>query len=221
MRVPLKMGTLHMPISNFSLGSGVNIDVGFRSIQVGDELLLQEEERRIFENAIPKLQRQSGAARDVARVLLKSKGKSNVTIGKALDGNPMWPKGIVGSLAHDDKIAVAAIANKDDLDSLGVDIEPDLELPHDVISIVLTEREHERYADKVRNLRQFFILKEAVYKAWYPLFKTYLDYQEIEIEIEALTARIVSSNVNFELAFRNVGHLIGLAYIRASPALEE
>ena len=49
---------------------------------------------------------------------------SPTTVTKAPSGAPLWPRGIVGSLAHDRAVAVAAVARAADISCLGIDIEP-------------------------------------------------------------------------------------------------
>jgi 4'-phosphopantetheinyl transferase EntD len=206
------------PIFTLSFGSKLKISIGLRAIEPGDEDLLKKEEAVSFEKATVKLRRQSGAVRDVARALLAKRGEDEPTIRKAHDGAPVWPHGVVGSLAHDDNIAVAAVASNIEMGGVGIDVEPCSRLPDDVYNLVLTPREKRLYLGKLPNLKQIFVLKEAVYKAWYPSFQSFLDFQEIELDIEHRSARVTVNDKIFSLGFRNVGHLIGLAYFPAHPS---
>ena len=61
-------------------------------------------------------------------------------------GMPLWPDGIVGSLAHDSEVAVAAMAAQHEFPSVGVDVEPAEPLAPDLLNIVATARERERIA---------------------------------------------------------------------------
>src|SRR6478752_2835073 len=84
------------------------ISIGHRMIADGDELALLPEEMAAFAGSVIKVRRASGAARLVARSLLSSFGKPAQAIPKSTGGMPLWPEGIVGSLAHDSAIAIAA-----------------------------------------------------------------------------------------------------------------
>jgi 4'-phosphopantetheinyl transferase EntD len=87
---------------------GISID--HRVIADGDELALLPQERDAFAGSVIKVRRASGAARLVARGLLLRLGLPEQAIPKSRSGMPVWPGGIVGSLAHDAQVAVAAVA---------------------------------------------------------------------------------------------------------------
>src|SRR3954463_4766449 len=84
--------------------------IGHRLISRGDEDALLGEEGASIPSPIIAVRRASGAARIVARELLAQFGYVSVALPKAPSGAPVWPAGIAGSLAHDDEIAVAAVA---------------------------------------------------------------------------------------------------------------
>src|SRR5215213_5204867 len=86
------------------------IVVDHRLIADGDELALLPEETPAFAGSVLKVRRASGAARIVARQLLSRFGQTPRAIPKSTAGMPLWPEGFVGSLAHDSKVALAAIA---------------------------------------------------------------------------------------------------------------
>ena len=84
--------------------------VDHRLIADGDELALLPEEMAAFAGSVIKVRRASGAARIVARKLLSRFGHAPRAIPKSTAGMPVWPDGIVGSLAHDAEVAIAAMA---------------------------------------------------------------------------------------------------------------
>jgi 4'-phosphopantetheinyl transferase EntD len=85
------------------------IMIGHRLITVGDEHALLPEEASAFERSAVQVRRASGAARIVARALLHRLGHEMTALPKSLGGAPIWPKGVLGSLAHDSRVAVAAV----------------------------------------------------------------------------------------------------------------
>src|SRR5512145_852566 len=77
--------------------------IGHRIISQGDELALLHEE--IVSLSFPAIERRraSGAARCVARELMHSMGFARgLPILRSTFGAPLWPFGVVGSMAHDD-----------------------------------------------------------------------------------------------------------------------
>jgi 4'-phosphopantetheinyl transferase EntD len=75
------------------------------------------------------VRRRSGAVRLLARRLLDIAGFDPVALPRSDSGAPVWPTGVVGSLAHDHDIAVAVVAGADLFAGIGVDVEPALVLP--------------------------------------------------------------------------------------------
>ena len=149
---------------------------GHRVITMGDEYTLLSEEIDAFELSIPRVRRQSGAARLVARELLAASGLPKGPLPRARGGATHWPPSIVGSLAHDDEIAVAAIARAELFIGLGIDVEPSIPLPCELIERVATPGERKRYAGRVLESRVLFAAKEAVYKAQYASDEIFLEF---------------------------------------------
>lgn len=192
--------------------------VDHRLIADGDELALLPEERPAFAGSVLKVRRASGAARIVARNLLSRLGQPPSAICKSTGGMPVWPKGIVGSLAHDATIAVAAVAARDAFSGVGVDVEPAEPLDPELLDIVATAPELRRMQDDPFGGRLLFSIKEAIYKAVYPLDGTFLDHHDVEVEIPAGVARIWNGRT---VRFRYCAdpHIVALAFIAAQPAV--
>jgi 4'-phosphopantetheinyl transferase EntD len=163
--------------------------MGFRYIGVGDEFNLVPGEAAAFTKSVAKVRRQSGAARIVARDLLQRFGAPPCAIPKSNSGAPIWPSGIVGSLAHDEMIAVAAIARKTEGFSIGIDIEVEEPLPDELSVLIATGDERRRYSPQILKRKLLFVLKEAVYKASFPLDGRLLDFQDVEVDLDNHNAR--------------------------------
>ena len=141
-----------------------------------------------FGAAAPYRRRASGAARIVARALLTEMGVFAAPLPRLISGAPKWPPGILGSLAHDDLYAIAAVARKKPLVGLGVDIEVAEPLPADLVDFVLVGDERRHAATAAGRL--VFVAKEAVYKAINPLDATPLEYADIAVDLDAMTATL-------------------------------
>ena len=191
------------------------VAVGHRLISPGDEHALLKEEVPALAASVVKVRRASGAARIVARQLLTQLGYANCALPKGPAGAPVWPAGIVGSLAHDSRVAVAAVGMRADVGALGIDVEPAECLPSELLDLVATPQERLNLGDDVYRGRLLFVAKEAVYKAVYPLDQTFLEHHDVEINLSERKAVVRSGRV-VELRFSiSAHHLVALAFLRA------
>lgn len=192
--------------------------IGYRIIAPGDEEALLPQEAVHFRNAIAKVRRQSGAARIAARALLRGLEHpdlpGDVAIAKARSGAPVWPPGITGSLAHDERVAIAAVGLTTNFLALGIDIEPAEDLPGDLVEVVATPAEQSRYPQSVLHSRQLFAAKEAVYKAVHPLDQIFLDFHDIDVNLEQQTARVRYGRT-LDVKVMSAGHVVAVASIKA------
>lgn len=138
---------------------------------------------------------QSRCARALALELLAEQGVTVDSIPKGPVGEPIWPEGFVGSLAHTEGFAVAVIARTSTCVALGIDVEPALPLPGDAAELVLLDEERSWVAslqDREPGAgRIVFCAKECVHKAIHPLTGTWLDFPEVHIEVDAARERFV------------------------------
>lgn len=185
---------------------------GHRVISPGDEFSLLPGEMDSFAKAVTKVRRSSGAARATARELFRQLGRGSDAISKGAAGAPIWPKGLVGSLAHDDEIAVAAIAERHDFSSLGIDVEPTEPLDAELFDVIATRAERQRIRNDGVVGRLLFSVKEAVYKAVYPLDGTFLDHQDIEVWLDSGVAQVRNGrSVNVRYGYGT--HIVVLAFL--------
>lgn len=186
--------------------------VAHRVISVGDEHGLLPEEASAFQRSVIQVQRASGAARIVARTLLERFGHPKAVLQKSLSGAPIWPRGIVGSIAHDPHVAIAVVGASENLHGLGVDIEPAKTLPADLLEIIATPWEREQIKYDPYQGQLLFVAKEAVYKALHPIDHIFLEHRDVEVDLArqlatARTGRVVN------LRFCISTHLVVLAYL--------
>jgi len=88
---------------------------------------------------------------------------------------PAWPSGFVGSIAHDDALAIAVAAGVDTARTLGVDVEG-----HDALSagdahVVLRDSELAFVGGDASVATLLWSAKESAYKAWCTGLDTDLD----------------------------------------------
>jgi 4'-phosphopantetheinyl transferase EntD len=150
-----------------------------------DEPLFAEE-REAIAGAVDARQREYATTRACARRALAMLGLPASPIGSGAAREPIWPGGIIGSLTHCDGYRAAAVAYESDFVTLGIDAEPADPLPEGVGTLVASKTEAARARDlaRVRALpwdRLLFSAKEAVYKAWFPLAKRWLDWSDADV----------------------------------------
>lgn len=131
---------------------------------------------------------QSRSARALAIELLREQGIEVDAIGKGPVGEPIWPEGVCGSLAHSGDWVMAAVAESETTAGIGVDIEPAEALPEDTDAMVLVAEERE-WVDSVRARepaadRLIFCAKECVHKAIYPMSKRWLEFSDVRVDFD-------------------------------------
>lgn len=157
---------------------------------VGDERWLLGAERAAVEGAVRKRRREYAAARHAAREALSALGLGSAAVLSAPTRDPVWPDGVVGSLTHCDGYAAAAVARRTDAASVGIDAEPNRPLPADVGGMVMDETERrglEATAPDCPDValdRVLFCAKEATYKAWFPLTRRWLGFEDARVVVE-------------------------------------
>lgn len=186
--------------------------IGHRLIAEGDERLLLPEEFGAFAGSVLKVRRASGAARMVARTLLPRLGAPALPIPKLPSGVPVWPSGIVGSLAHDAEVAVAAVALGRDFLGIGVDVEPNEPLDPDLVDMVATPRERQTVGSDAVRGRLLFAIKEAVYKAVNPIDGVFLEHHDVEVSLEKGLAQ-VRGRRQIHVEYGLADHIVALAYL--------
>jgi len=189
------------------------LSIGHRLISPGDEHALLDAEAASIASSVAAVRRASGAARIVARRLLAPFGYAGFALRRGASGEPLWPAGITGSLAHDDTVAVAAVGQQSDVGALGIDIEPAVPLPLDMLALVASPEELPRLADEPLQGRLLFAAKEAVYKACYPLDRVFLEFHDIEVDLAGCKAVTKTGRV-VALRYRISSHILVLAQVR-------
>lgn len=175
------------------------------------------------------------AGRGLARRLMTARGLEPTAIALGPGGAPVWPVGVVGSIAHTDDHVCVVIGGADDYDAVGVDLEPIDAVRAEHFDHVFVAAELQAIADGRADPTTLFCCKEAVYKAVFPLCGEVFDFLDIRIELagdrfaaDAVDRRLVSSGAIAagEGAVRMVaGHRVACfaapARTDASPAVVE
>jgi 4'-phosphopantetheinyl transferase EntD len=145
------------------------------------------EEEPLIAKSVPKRRNEFVTVRHCARLALQRLGQPPVPILKGEKGEPCWPDGIVGSLTHTAGFRGAAVGRSADVRSVGIDAEPHDVLPDGVFDAVSLPAERSELAalpNVLHGDRILFCAKEATYKAWYPLTKRWLGFEDAQITFD-------------------------------------
>ncbi len=148
------------------------------------ELKPMPDEEPLIARSVVKRRNEFVTVRHCARLALGELGVPPVPILKGDKGEPCWPDGVVGSLTHCDGFRAAAVGRVGQVRSVGIDAEPHDVLPDgvlDAISLPAERRELAAMPDGLHWDRILFCAKEATYKAWYPLTRRWLGFEDAHI----------------------------------------
>jgi 4'-phosphopantetheinyl transferase EntD len=154
-----------------------------------DTTLFPEEEA-IVVRAVERRRREFVTARVCARTALGRLGYSPQPITNGERGEPLWPTGVVGSITHCDGYRACALARAASVVTVGIDAELNAPLPDGVLAEISRPEERpwlddlERAVPAVHWDRLLFSAKESVYKAWFPLARRWLDFEDAVVWID-------------------------------------
>jgi 4'-phosphopantetheinyl transferase EntD len=146
-------------------------------VHPGEELLLSD-------RVSGKKKLEFALGREAARQALRQIGyESDPAVLRGPGGEPLWPQGIVGSISHCYPWGVAVVAEASKHSAVGIDLESAERLQETDISNLVCENELQ-WVQEGRvweRLLMVFSAKEAVYKAFYPIYRRYIDFKQVEL----------------------------------------
>ncbi|GGY15612.1 4'-phosphopantetheinyl transferase family protein [Streptomyces anandii] len=143
-------------------------------------------EREALGDAVERRRREFTTVRACAREAMTGLGVPPAPVLPGVRNIPLWPAGVVGSMTHCDGYRAAALARASHAVTVGIDAEPDGPLPHGVLESIALPGELAwaragSGGGAVHRDRLLFSAKECVYKAWFPMMRTELDFEDAEI----------------------------------------
>ncbi len=159
-----------------------------------DPTPIQAEEARYVANAMARRRHEFLVGRACAHAALAAMGCDAGAIAVGAHREPLWPTGVVGSIAHGGDWAGAVVAPAEQARGLGLDIEPvEPSVPPGVEHLVLTAAERGRLPTDEPQARLqakvTFMAKECVYKALYPSTGWFLEHSDIDIDLDLAAGR--------------------------------
>jgi 4'-phosphopantetheinyl transferase EntD len=170
--------------------------VGFCATDVASPAhRLREWEDSWLGDASPARRAEFAAGRWCARTALgQLGGPVSAPLRNGRHGSPDWPPGFVGSITHTPRLTAAAVARRgwrDGVRGIGLDAEDAAPLPAGVLDVVASTGEREDLRRLARGRSEvlwdtvLFTVKEATYKALYPLLGEVLAHDDVTASLSA------------------------------------
>jgi len=166
-----------------------------------EDIALFPAEESSVGQAVDKRRREFTTARACVREAFRDLGLQPSAVPNGARGEPLWPAGVVGSITHCEGYRACAIARSTQMATIGIDAEPHAALPDGLLGeIAIAQelswlRERRRDAPDVHWDRLLFSAKESVYKAWFPLAKQWLGFEDAVVSVDpsarTFTARLL------------------------------
>jgi 4'-phosphopantetheinyl transferase EntD len=158
-----------------------------------ENAMLLAEELAALGRVSEKRFREYSVSRTTARRALAKLGVAPVPVLSGPHREPLWPAGIVGSITHCSNYCAVAVARSGLFESIGIDAEIHAGLPPDVLGTIALEEEIEWIrampATGTHWDRLVFSAKESIYKAWYPVTKSWLGFKDALVTINPESAK--------------------------------
>ena len=94
-------------------------------------------------------------------------------------GFPIWPKGIVGSISHSKGMCLSAVAKYNDFEAIDIDLEQFNRIKESSLDRIVHPKEIAEINSDLKKATLLFSIKEAFYKAQFPIYKTHLNFKDL------------------------------------------
>jgi 4'-phosphopantetheinyl transferase EntD len=128
--------------------------------------------------------------RSCARTALAALGIEACAIGVGTQREPLWPTGITGSITHCEHRAAAAVGRAAHFLGVGLDLEEPGPLAPEIRGMICTPSEAAQLAALPASCgRLLFSAKESVFKCIWPVVQRFVDFPEVEVELQVRDRR--------------------------------
>jgi len=137
--------------------------------------------------AAEKRRHEFALGRACARQAIRKLGFAPTPILRGAGREPLWPPGLCGSITHCEGYCAAVAARQRELRCVGIDVERIQELEAGVFELIASTEERAWITCASPWIPWgvlLFSAKESVFKAWFPIARTWLDFHDVRIEID-------------------------------------
>ncbi len=158
-------------------------------VEVGGADVPMPEEAALVAGAAERRRRTFAAGREAAHRALRMLGGPEGAILALPGGAPAWPAGVVGSIAHTDRLAAAAVAWRRDAVAVGLDLEILAKVREELARHILAAEEFETWSRGSADLRAAelavrFSAKEAAIKCLAGMGRTPPGLRDLVVGLE-------------------------------------
>ncbi|MBA3455339.1 MAG: 4'-phosphopantetheinyl transferase superfamily protein [Deltaproteobacteria bacterium] len=169
-------------------------------------------EQRVVLKAVESRRAEFARGRSCARRALAMLGKEPSSILSDGSRAPIWPEGVVGSITHCRDYCSAALATADRWSSIGIDAEVlrsfETGLERRIV-LPAERRQLDELDPAVAWECVVFSVKEAFYKAWFPLTRRWLDFHDVQVHLDPARGRFAATLLVDEPSFPSQGPIEG------------
>ncbi|MBV8826510.1 MAG: 4'-phosphopantetheinyl transferase superfamily protein [Hyphomicrobiales bacterium] len=151
---------------------------------------LYPQELRAIAKAVTKRRHEFATGRALARLALAQLGYGRMPIPVGPQRRPMWPAGTIGSLSHCRGLCAAVVARTPQTRALGLDLEWIRDVSEEIVFTITTATELARNRNEIPETELpgcLFSIREAVFKAYNPVTESFLDFKDVEVELDGRT----------------------------------
>jgi 4'-phosphopantetheinyl transferase EntD len=190
----------HAPLFRGLLPSAVVLEESAPERFSADLGELTEGEAALMAKAVDKRRREYTAGRVLARRAAEKLGLGPIEVLPRNDRAPGWPEGVVGSITHTRGHVAVALARRETVRGLGLDVEQAEPLKHRLWDMICTDEDRAMLArypepERSRLAKIVFSAKEAAYKAQFAITEQFLGFSAMHIDLDV-------SNDGFVATFR-------------------
>jgi 4'-phosphopantetheinyl transferase EntD len=154
---------------------------------------LSDAECREISKAVDKRRREYATGRWLAHQALAGLGIAIQSIPTGPKREPVWPGSVKGSITHTDGHVVVVVTADPAVAGVGIDLERAWRVGDSTLRRILTERERARLGEVDPTL--LFSAKESCFKVLFPIFREYVEFHAVEVEIDEASRRFTLSYV--------------------------
>ena len=99
-------------------------------------------------------------------------------------GFPIWPNGITGSISHSKGLCLSAVGKSLDYQGIGIDVEQFNRIKERSLERIIHPEEEAQIGNDLKKATLLFSIKEAFYKAQFPLYKSPLNFKDIALDYD-------------------------------------
>ncbi len=149
---------------------------------------LWPQEAPYAEPAVKRRKQELAVGRHLARDVLGQAGAQPGPLLRREDRTVIWPEGYSGSISHTKDVMVAGAARAGEVPCLGLDVEASI-VSLNLVTKLLREDERDILSGLDEAATAFrtttvFSVKEAFYKAQYPVTQTFLGFMDVRLDID-------------------------------------